>query len=119
VKAVFLVIYLLGAIGTAWCLSPRIAGGDRRAFLSVSSVLWPFTVTVFGVIVLLALLAHWYDRLAASLQTHVRDSSAALATYAQTLPIACPRTRAALVNEHHRVVDPDPRRRLDLRVDAD
>ena len=76
-KAVFLVIYLLGAIGTAWCLSPRIAGGDRRAFLSVSSVLWPFTVTVFGVIVLLALLAHWYDRLAASLQTHVRDSSAA------------------------------------------
>jgi hypothetical protein len=30
-------------------------------------VIWPFTVTVFGVLVLLALLAHWYDRLAVAL----------------------------------------------------
>ena len=49
-KPVLLVVYLVGAVCAAWCLNvPTVS---------------PFTVTVFGVLVLLALLAHWYDRMA-------------------------------------------------------
>jgi hypothetical protein len=73
VKAVLLVIYLIGAICTAWCLSVPTVSGERRSFLRVSFVIWPFTVTVFGVLVLLALLVHWYHRLALALTGHEAD----------------------------------------------
>ena len=66
-KAVLLVIYLIGAICTAWCLTVPSVSGEQRSFLRVSFIIWPFTVAVFGVLVLLALLAHWYDRLALTL----------------------------------------------------
>ena len=69
-KAVLLVVYLIGAICTAWCLSVPTVSGEQRSFLRVYFVIWPFTVTVFGVLVLLALLAHWYDRLAVALTRH-------------------------------------------------
>jgi hypothetical protein len=67
VKAVLLVFYLIGAICTAWGLTVPSVSGEQRSFLRVSFVIWPFTVAVFGVLVLLALLAHWYDRLALTL----------------------------------------------------
>ena len=54
-KAVLLVIYLIGAICTAWCLTVPSVSGEQRSFLRVSFVIWPFTVTVFGVLVLLGL----------------------------------------------------------------
>jgi hypothetical protein len=44
---------------------------EQRPFVSV--VVWPFTVTVFGLFVLLALLAHWYDRLAVPLEGQTAD----------------------------------------------
>ena len=69
-KAVLLVAYLIGAICTAWCLSVPTVSGEERSFLRVYFVIWPFTVTVLGVLVLLALLAHWYDRLAVALTRH-------------------------------------------------
>ena len=74
-KAVLLVIYLIGAICTAWCLSVPTVSGEQRSFLRVyfaiwPIVIWPFTVTVLGVLVLLALLAHWYDRLALAFTRH-------------------------------------------------
>lgn len=82
-KAVLLIIYLIGAICTAWCLSVPTVSAERHSFLRVSFVIWPFTVTVFGVLVLLASLAHWYDRLALALTGHRADfqqSPAAAAT---------------------------------------
>ena len=63
-KPVLLVVYLTGAVCTAWCLNAPNVSRGRRRFLSISSIIWPFTVAVFGVLVLLALLAHWYDRMA-------------------------------------------------------
>ena len=63
-KPVLLVVYLTGAVCTAWCLSVPNVSRERRPFLSISSIIWPFTLTVFGVLVLLALLAHLYDRMA-------------------------------------------------------
>jgi hypothetical protein len=83
VKAVLLVIYLIGAICTAWCLSVPTVSLEHRSFLRVCFVIWPFIVTVFGVFVLLALLAHWYDRLALAPTGHRADfqqSPAAAAT---------------------------------------
>lgn len=73
VKAVLLVIYLIGAICTAWCLSVPTVNREHRSFLRVCFVIWPFIVTVFGVFVLLALLAHWYDRLALAPTGHRAD----------------------------------------------
>ena len=82
-KAVLLVIYLIGAICTAWCLSVPTVNREHRSFLRVCFVIWPFIVTVFGVFVLLALLAHWYDGLALAPTGHGADfqqSPAAAAT---------------------------------------
>ena len=62
-KAVLLVIYLIGAICTAWCLSVPTVSREHRSFLRVCFVIWPFIVTAFGVFVLLALLAHWLSPL--------------------------------------------------------
>ena len=61
---VLLIVYLAGAIGTAWRLNASTANSERRPFFSIPCLIWPLTATVFGVLVLLALLAHWYDRLA-------------------------------------------------------
>ena len=44
---------------------------EQRPLVGV--VVWPFTMTVFGSLVLLALLAHWYDRLAAALEGQTAD----------------------------------------------
>ena len=64
-----LIVYLVGVICTAWCL--RISTKAReRPFFSISSVIWPLTVTVFGLLILLALLAQWSDRLASKMVTH-------------------------------------------------
>lgn len=60
-KTEFLIIYLVGAICTSWCLSVPSMSREQRPFLSILSLIWPFTVTVFGLLVLFALLAHWYD----------------------------------------------------------
>ena len=58
---VLLIVYLAGAIGTAWRLNASTANSERRPFFSIPCLIWPLTATVFGVLVLLALLAHWYD----------------------------------------------------------
>jgi hypothetical protein len=60
---------------------------EQRPF--VSAVVWPFTVTVFGLLVLLALLAHWYDRLAVALEgqtTDFRENPAAVDAQEATKP---------------------------------
>ena len=59
-----LIVYLAGAIGTAWRLNASTANRERRSFFSIPCLIWPLAATVFGVLVLIALLAHWYDRLA-------------------------------------------------------
>jgi hypothetical protein len=85
VKAVLLVIYLIGAICTAWCLSVPTVSREHRSFLRVCLVIWPFIVTVFGVFALLALLAEWYnDRLALARMVTERISSKA------PTPLSCP-----------------------------
>ena len=61
---VLLIVYLAGAIGTTWRLNASTANSERRSFFSIPCLIWPLTATVFGVLVLIALLAHWYDRLA-------------------------------------------------------
>lgn len=66
-KMELLIIYLVGAICTSWGLSVPSMSREQRPFLSISSVVWPFTVTVFGLFVLFALLAHWYDAMALNL----------------------------------------------------
>ena len=63
-SSVLLIVYLAGAIGTAWRLNASTANRERRPFFSIRCLIWPLTATVFGVLVLIALLAHWYDRLA-------------------------------------------------------
>ena len=63
-SSALLIVYLAGAIGTAWCLNAPTAARERRPFFSIPSLIWPLTVTVIGVLILIALLAHWYDRLA-------------------------------------------------------
>jgi hypothetical protein len=62
VRSLLLIVYLAGAIGTAWRLNSSTANRERRPFLSIRCLVWPLTATVFGVLVLIALLAHWYDR---------------------------------------------------------
>jgi hypothetical protein len=64
VSSALLIVYLAGAICTAWCLNAPTVNHERRPFFSIPSLIWPLTATVFGVLVLIALLAHWYDRLA-------------------------------------------------------
>jgi hypothetical protein len=64
VRSLLLIVYLAGAIGTAWRLNAPTANRERRPFFSIRCFVWPLTATVFGVLVLIALLAHWYDRLA-------------------------------------------------------
>jgi hypothetical protein len=71
VTAVLFIIYLVGAIWTARRLSVPTMSHEQRPF--VSAVVWPFTVTVLGLFVLLALLAHWYDRLAVVLEGQTAD----------------------------------------------
>ena len=65
-SSALLIVYLAGAIATAWCLNAPTANRDRRAFFTMPCLIWPITVTVFGILVLIALLAHWYDRSAAA-----------------------------------------------------
>ena len=64
VSSVLLIVYMAGAIGTAWFLSPSTANRQRRPSFSIPCLIWPLTVTVVGVLVSIALLADWYDRLA-------------------------------------------------------
>jgi hypothetical protein len=71
VTAVLLIIYLVGAICTAQRLSLPTMSREQRPL--VGAVVWPFTMTVFGLLVLLALLAHWYDRLTAALEGQTAD----------------------------------------------
>ena len=68
---VLFIIYLVGAICTARRLSVPTMSREQRPF--VSAIVWPFTVTVFGLFVLLALLAHWYDRLAVAREGQTAD----------------------------------------------
>ena len=63
-SSALLIVYVAGAIGTAWFLNASTANRERRPFFSIPCLIWPLTATVFGVLVLIALLAHWYDRLA-------------------------------------------------------
>jgi hypothetical protein len=71
VTTVLFIIYLVGAIWTARRLNVPTMSREQRPFLS--AVVWPFTVTVFGLFVLLALLAHWYDRLAVAIEGQTPD----------------------------------------------
>ena len=64
VSSALLIVYLAGVIGTAWRLNASTANRERCSFFSIPCLIWPLTATVFGVLVLIALLAHWYDRLA-------------------------------------------------------
>jgi len=72
VTAVLFIVYLAGAIWTARRLSVSTMSHEQRPF--ISAVVWPFTVTVLGLFVLLALLAHWYDRLGVVLEGQAEDS---------------------------------------------
>lgn len=63
-RSLLLIVYLAGVIGTAWRLNAPTANRERRPFFSIRCLFWPLTATVFGVLVLVALLAHWHDRLA-------------------------------------------------------
>ena len=63
-SSVLLIVYLAGAIGTACFLSPSTANRQRRPLFSIPCLVWPLTATVVGVLVLIVLLADWYDRLA-------------------------------------------------------
>ena len=41
VKPVLLVVYLIGAVCTAWCLNVPTVSRELRPFLSISSIIWP------------------------------------------------------------------------------
>ena len=58
-SSALLIVYLAGAIGTAWRLNASTANRERRPFFSIRCLVWPLTATVFGVLVL--------DRLAGAL----------------------------------------------------
>jgi len=72
VRWLLLILYLAGAIGTAWRLNASAANRERRPFF-VRCLVWPLTATVFGVLVLIAWLAHWYDRLATAFTDRKAD----------------------------------------------
>jgi hypothetical protein len=78
VAPLLLILYLTGAICTAWCLSISTMSRQPRSFFNISSVIWPLTVAVFGLLISLALLAHWYDRLAVALVDQRADLQAPL-----------------------------------------
>lgn len=63
-RSLLLIVYLAGAIGTTWLLNASTANRERLPFFSIRCLVWPLTATVFGLLVLIALLAHWYDQLA-------------------------------------------------------
>ena len=69
-----LIVYLIGMISTAWCLSASTMSRERHPFFRISCAIWPLTMTVFGLLVLLALLAHWYGKLAVALMGQRADS---------------------------------------------
>jgi hypothetical protein len=73
VSSLLLIVYLAGAIGTAWRLSASTANRERRSLFSVRCLVWPLTAAVFGVLVLIALLAHRYDRLATAFTDRKAD----------------------------------------------
>jgi hypothetical protein len=82
VRSLLWIVYLAGAIGTAWRLNASTANRERRPFF-VRCLVWPFTATVFGVLVLIALLAHWYDRLATAFtdrRADIQDDPSSAAT---------------------------------------
>jgi hypothetical protein len=60
VSSALLIVYLVGAIGTAWCLNAPTVYRDRRPFFTIPCLIWPITLMVFGVLVLIALEAYWY-----------------------------------------------------------
>ncbi|HVB83060.1 MAG TPA: hypothetical protein VNE82_24315 [Candidatus Binataceae bacterium] len=68
------IVYLIGVIGAAWFLSIPTMSREQRPLFRISSIIWPLTMTVFGLLVLLALLTHWYGKLAAILAGHRVDS---------------------------------------------
>ena len=63
-RSLLLIVYLAGAIGTAWRLNTLAANREGSPFFSIRCLVWPLTAAVFGLLVLIALLANWYDRLA-------------------------------------------------------
>ena len=71
--SLLLVIYLLGAIFTSRRLNISTMTREGRPLFRLSSVIWPLSLTVFGLFVLLALLAHWYDSLAAVITDRKAD----------------------------------------------
>ena len=83
VSSLLLIVYLAGAIGTAWRLNTSAANRERCPFFSIRCLVWPLTATVFGVLVLIALLAHWYDRLATAFtdrRADIQDDSSGAGT---------------------------------------
>ena len=81
-RSLLLIVYLAGAIGTAWRLNASTATRERRPSF-VRCLVWPLTATVFAVLVLIALLAHWYDRLATAFtdrKADVQDDPASAGT---------------------------------------
>jgi hypothetical protein len=73
VTPLLLIVYLVGAVCTAWRLSISTVSREQRPFFNISSVIWPLTVAVFGLLILLALLADWFDRLAVVLAEQRAD----------------------------------------------
>jgi hypothetical protein len=73
VTPLLLIVYLVGAVCTAWRLSISTVSRKQRPFFNISSVIWPLTVAVFGLLILLALLADWFDRLAVVLAEQRAD----------------------------------------------
>ena len=70
-SSALLIVYLVGAIGTAWCLDAPTVYRDRRPF-TIPCLIWPITLMVFGVLVLIALEAYWYSGPAAASTDHYR-----------------------------------------------
>ena len=63
------IVYLGGAICTAWVLNASSANQEKRFFLSAPALFWPVTAIVFGLLILASLLAHWCDKLTAVFTT--------------------------------------------------
>jgi hypothetical protein len=78
-----LIVYMAGGIVAAWFLNTSTAGRERCPFFSIPLLIWPLTATVFGLLVLLCLLAHWYDKLANAFKrrrTDIQDNRASAST---------------------------------------
>ena len=68
------IFYLTGLLVTAWCSANPALSRAPGSFFRFSDLIWPLTMTVFALLFLVALLAHWCSKLAAALTDRRADS---------------------------------------------